>query len=81
MVQVGTGPNWYALARCESGNNPKIVSSAGYYGLYQFGVSTWHSVGGKGLPTDWGRHEQTLRAWKLFQHRGQAPWPVCGRLL
>src|SRR5262249_46782829 len=30
------GLNWRALARCESGGNPRAVSPYGYYGLYQF---------------------------------------------
>jgi resuscitation-promoting factor RpfB len=81
VVQIGTGPNWYGLARCESGGNPHAVNGAGYYGLFQFSASTWHSVGGKGIPTSWGRHEQTYRAWLLFKRRGSAPWPVCGRYL
>ena len=37
------GLNWPALARCESGGNPRAVNPAGYYGLYQFSVATWHS--------------------------------------
>ena len=81
VVQVGTGPNWYGLARCESGGNPNAVNAAGYYGLFQFSASTWHSVGGRGIPTNWGRREQTYRAWLLYKRRGAAPWPVCGRYL
>jgi len=78
VIRVGTGPNWYGLAKCESGGNPNAFNAAGYYGLYQFSVSTWHAVGGKGVPTNWGRREQTYRAWLLFKRRGAAPWPVCG---
>ena len=81
VVKVGTGPNWTALARCESGGNPNAVNPAGFYGLYQFTRSTWRSVGGKGSPTDYGYWEQTKRAWKLFQRDGRSPWPVCGRHL
>jgi hypothetical protein len=81
VVELGTGPNWVGLARCESGGNPHVVSGAGYYGLYQFGIGTWHSVGGKGVPTQWGWREQTYRAWLLYKHRGRAPWPVCGAYL
>ena len=41
--------NWAALAACESGGNPTIVSSNGlYHGLYQFSTRTWQSVGGSG---------------------------------
>ena len=43
--------NWHALARCESGNNPRAVGGGGkYFGLYQFSIGTWHSVGGSGKP-------------------------------
>jgi len=81
VVLRGTGPNWYGLAKCESGNNPRAVNPAGYYGLYQFNLSTWRSVGGRGYPTQATRWEQTKRAWFLYQHRGRAPWPVCGAYL
>jgi uncharacterized protein YabE (DUF348 family) len=70
--------NWYALAGCESGHNPRAVSPKGYYGLYQFSLSTWHSVGGRGNPTDWSSSEQTYRAKLLYRSRGSSPWPVCG---
>jgi uncharacterized protein YabE (DUF348 family) len=74
--------NWAALADCESGGNPNAVNSAGpYYGLYQFSASTWHSVGGSGVPTDYGEAEQTLRAKKLYQKSGAGQWPVCGKKL
>jgi len=73
--------NWRALAECESGNNPRAVNPAGYYGLYQFDVGTWHSVGGKGMPHHASRGEQTYRAQKLYAQRGRSPWPNCGRYL
>ena len=44
------GLNWAALAQCESGGNPRAVNPDGYYGLYQFSLSTWHSVGGTRQP-------------------------------
>jgi uncharacterized protein YabE (DUF348 family) len=74
--------NWAALADCESGGNPNAVNPAGpYYGLYQFSASTWRSVGGTGIPTDFGAGEQTLRAKKLYQKAGAGQWPVCGKRL
>jgi hypothetical protein len=73
--------NWRALARCESGGNPRAVNPAGYYGLYQFTPSTWRSVGGSGLPSHASSREQTLRAQILFRRSGSSPWPVCGRHL
>lgn len=81
VVRVGTGPNWVGLANCESGGNPNAVNPAGFYGLYQFSISTWRAVGGKGIPTDYGYWEQTKRAWKLYKASGRSPWPHCGSRL
>jgi hypothetical protein len=74
-----TGPNWTALAECESSGNPRAVSPGGLYrGLYQFDLQTWRSVGGVGDPASASPDEQTLRASLLFAARGRQPWPVCG---
>ena len=93
VVKVGTKPvpntvagadglNWAALAKCESGGNPKSVDSSGsYYGLYQFSPSTWASVGGSGLPSQATAAEQTYRAKLLYVRDHASPWPVCGHLL
>jgi uncharacterized protein YabE (DUF348 family) len=73
--------NWAALAKCESGGNPRAVSPHGYYGLYQFSPSTWRSVGGRGMPHQAAPAEQTYRAMLLYKDQGARPWPVCGRRL
>ncbi len=73
--------NWAALAECESGGNPRAVNPNGYYGLYQFNVPTWRSVGGSGMPHAAPAREQTYRAQLLYKDRGASPWPVCGRRL
>lgn len=76
------GLNWAALAQCESGGNPNAVSANGlYFGLYQFSISTWQSVGGSGNPTDASSAEQTRRAQILYDRAGSSPWPVCGNRL
>ena len=76
------GLNWAALARCESGGNPRAYNPAGpYYGLYQFSAGTWASVGGSGLPSSTSSSEQTLRASLLYQRSGAGQWPVCGHYL
>jgi len=80
-VAGANGLNWGALANCESGGNPRAVNPAGYYGLYQFDLGTWRSVGGSGLPTAASAGEQTFRAKLLYKQRGRSPWPTCGRLL
>ncbi len=74
--------NWAALARCESGGNPTIVSASGkYHGLYQFSVATWQAVGGSGLPSQASADEQTARAKMLYNRSGAGQWPVCGKNL
>ena len=76
------GLNWGALANCESGGNPRSVSSSGAYrGLYQFSFSTWRSVGGDGDPIDAAPSEQTYRAELLYNRSGRGSWPTCGRYL
>ena len=76
------GNNWGALARCESGGNPNVVSSNGlYHGLYQFDAQTWQSVGGSGVASQASAAEQTQRAQILYSQRGSQPWPICGKNL
>jgi hypothetical protein len=68
-----------SIASCESGGDPRSVSSDGTYrGKYQFSYSTWASVGGQGDPARAGELEQDRRAAMLYQRSGSAPWPVCG---
>lgn len=76
------GLNWAALAECESGGDPTAVNPAGpYYGLYQFSLPTWQSVGGSGLPSQASVAEQTKRAQILYDTAGPGQWPVCGSRL
>ena len=74
--------NWPALANCESGGNPRAVSSTGKYrGLYQFSYATWNSVGGSGDPAANSSGEQTHRAKLLYNRSGAGQWPSCGKHL
>ncbi|MEP6981076.1 MAG: ubiquitin-like domain-containing protein [Nakamurella sp.] len=73
------GVNWDGLAFCESTHNPKAINaypSRGLptYGLFQFDLPTWQSVGGSGNPIDATPEEQIMRAKLLFQSRGLEPW-------
>jgi uncharacterized protein YabE (DUF348 family) len=77
----GSGLNWAALADCESGGNPQAVNPAGYYGLYQFSLSTWAAQGGSGNPINASASEQTKRAQILYSKTGASSWPVCGAKL
>lgn len=80
---TGTAPEgvWAALAQCESGGNPATNTGNGYYGLYQFSLPTWQSVGGTGLPSDASAAEQTMRAQILQERAGWGQWPACAASL
>ena len=68
-----------AIASCESGGDPRSVSSDGTYrGKYQFDTGTWASMGGSGDPAAAPEAEQDYRAALLYQRAGTSPWPVCG---
>jgi hypothetical protein len=72
-------PALEAIAACESGGNPGANTGNGFYGKYQFTLSTWQSVGGSGNPAQASEAEQNRRAALLYAREGAAPWPVCGR--
>ncbi|RZU19962.1 LysM domain-containing protein [Kribbella rubisoli] len=72
---------WAKVANCESSGNPRAVNAAGYYGLFQFDLQTWRSVGGSGNPAKASAAEQLMRAKKLYARSGASPWPVCGKYL
>jgi murein DD-endopeptidase MepM/ murein hydrolase activator NlpD len=80
-TSVSMSAAWRKVAQCESGGNPRAVNPAGYYGLFQFDLQTWRSVGGSGNPAKASAAEQLMRAKKLYAQRGASPWPVCGRFL
>lgn len=87
VVVVGTKLNsleesFYRLRLCESGNNYKSNTGNGYYGAYQFDVSTWRSNGGSGTyPHQAAPAEQDRVAQNLQSRRGWSPWPSCSRKL
>ena len=72
---------WAALAQCESGGNPSTNTGNGYYGLYQFSLATWQSLGGSGLPSDNSAAEQTRIAQILQARSGWGQWPACAASL
>ena len=72
--------DWYRLRVCESGNNYAINTGNGYYGAYQFDLSTWRSVGGTGRPDQASPAVQDALALKLWYSRGWSPW-ACARIV
>lgn len=72
---------------CESSGNPREIEAPGgnggalgHYGLFQFDIPTWQSVGGSGSPLDASPEEQWKRAVILYQQRGLQPWECAGKL-
>lgn len=71
-----------AIAGCESGGGPhdRGLPSAvnprnhAHFGLFQFDLDTWASVGGAGSPAHASRAEQYRRATTLLEDRGTQPW-------
>ncbi|HEV7752209.1 MAG TPA: transglycosylase family protein [Baekduia sp.] len=72
-------PALQAIAACESGGNPRADTGNGFYGKYQFTMSTWQAVGGSGNPAAASEAEQDRRAATLLAQAGSGQWPVCGR--
>lgn len=78
---AASGDVWAALAQCESGGNPATNTGNGFYGLYQFSLSTWQAYGGTGLPSDASAATQTAIAQKLQAAAGWGQWPGCAKKL
>jgi hypothetical protein len=76
---AAASPTLEAIAACESGGDPATDTGNGFYGKFQFTLSTWASVGGSGNPAAASEAEQNRRAALLYARDGASPWPVCGR--
>jgi resuscitation-promoting factor RpfB len=72
---------WDRLAQCESGGNWSINTGNGFYGGVQFTASTWHAMGGTGLPHQASRETQIAIAKKLQARAGWGQWPGCSSKL
>lgn len=74
-----SGYVWYLLAGCETGgryDNPNTGN--GFYGYFQFSLSTWKSLGGTGYPHEHSYDIQRSFASKLQSKSGWGQWPKCG---
>jgi len=70
-----------ALRACESGDNYSANTGNGYYGAYQFALSTWLGLGYSGLPSAAPPATQNAAAYQLYQQDGWSPWPACSAML
>jgi hypothetical protein len=71
----------YRLRQCESGDNYQDNTGNGYYGAYQFSMSTWNGLGYGGLPSDAPPPRQDEAAIRLEQAKGWSQWPGCAAML
>lgn len=70
---------WLAsTGACESGGNYATNTGNGFYGRYQFTLSSWRAAGGRGMPNLAPPLEQDFRAVRLLHIQGAGAWPVCG---
>jgi hypothetical protein len=66
---------------CESGGNYAENTGNGYYGAYQFSLSTWYGLGFTGLPSDASPATQDAAAAELQAEAGWGQWPSCSAQL
>ncbi|MFF1413736.1 transglycosylase family protein [Streptomyces sp. NPDC058289] len=80
-VHSKQGPDWNAIARCESGGNWRANTGNGHYGGLQFTQSSWKAAGGRkyapraDLAT---KAEQIATARRLAKIQGMGAW-TCAR--
>ncbi len=70
-----------ALRQCESSGNYATNTGNGYYGAYQFSLSTWLGLGFTGLPSNAAPATQDLAAKIEQQRAGWYAWPECSLVL
>jgi hypothetical protein len=70
---------WARLRHCESGGRYDINTGNGFYGAYQFVLSTWRGLGYPGMPHTATPEMQDEAARKLQARSGWGQWPVCSR--
>ncbi len=75
------GDVWARLRQCESGGRYDINTGNGYYGAYQFLLSTWNRLGYPGYPHQAPPEMQDEAARKLQTRSGWGQWPACTRRL
>jgi hypothetical protein len=81
VAPAPAGGVWYELRMCESGDNYAEDTGNGYYGAYQFALSTWYGLGFTGLPSDASPAVQDQAARELQAESGWGQWPSCSAQL
>jgi hypothetical protein len=67
------------LRYCEAGGSYTRNTGNGYYGAYQYNLSTWSNFGGYARPDLAPAEVQDTKAVADIARRGWTPWPACAR--
>lgn len=79
---VVAGDDVYAQLRlCEAGGDYTRNSGNGYYGAYQYDMSTWSNYGGYARADLAPANVQDEKIHLDVARRGFSPWPACARKL
>jgi len=80
-VQIQASGVWSCIAYHESGGDPATNTGNGFYGAFQFTLSTWESAGGgPGLPSSYSYSTQLAVAERVQQQQGWGAWPNTSRM-
>jgi hypothetical protein len=80
-IYKASGDAWQSLRFCEAGGDYSRNSGNGFYGAYQFNLSTWGGYGGYTYPDQAPPEIQDAKARETQSRRGWNPWPACSRKL
>jgi len=78
---IGGDDVWAQLRYCEAGGDYAKNTGNGYYGAYQYNLSTWGNYGGYARPDLAPPEVQDAKARETQSRRGWSPWPACARKL
>jgi hypothetical protein len=78
---IGGDDVWAQLRYCEAGGDYTKNTGNGYYGAYQYNLSTWGNYGGYARPDLAPPEVQDAKARETQAARGWSPWPACARKL
>ena len=78
---IGGSDAWAQLRFCEAGGDYTKNTGNGYYGAYQYNLSTWGNYGGYARPDLAPPEVQDAKARETQSRRGWSPWPACARKL